>query len=62
MVELPEEFGSERVALGVDESSGEDDTMEQEVFVKIERGMRTDTDGTLVGHNDDESEVKDLEV
>lgn len=61
MVELPEEFGSERVALGVDESPGEDDTMEQEEFVKIERGMRTDTDGTLVGQNDDEGEVKDLE-
>lgn len=62
IAELPEEFGSERVAVGVDESPREDDTMEQEEFAKIERGVRRDTDGTLVGQNDDGSEVKDLEV
>ena len=36
------------------------DAMEQG-FVKIERGMRTDTEGTLVGHNEDEGEVKELQ-
>lgn len=55
------ELGSERVAVGVDEQPrGEDDAME-EGFVKIERGIRTDTEGTLVGQDDDESEVKEFE-
>lgn len=60
MVELAEGSGSERVAVGVDESLRGDDTMEQG-FVKIERGMRTDTEGTLVGQDDNEGEVKELE-
>ena len=60
MVDLPEEFESQRVAVRTDEPPREDDTMEQG-FVKIERARRTDTEGTLVGHEDEESEVKELE-
>lgn len=60
MVDFSEGFGSDRVAVGVDEQAHEDDTTEQG-FVKIERGMRTDTEGTLVGHDDDGSEVKVLD-
>ncbi|CAD6589591.1 MAG: hypothetical protein ASARMPREDX12_003894 [Alectoria sarmentosa] len=57
MVDLAGGLGSERVAVGMDEGSRED-----EGFVKIERGMRTDTEGTLVGRDeDDEGEVKGLE-
>ena len=55
-----EESGSERVAVGMDEQAHEDDMVEREL-VKIERGMRTDTEGTLVGHNDDGREMKELE-
>ncbi|CAD6586561.1 MAG: hypothetical protein ASARMPRED_002759 [Alectoria sarmentosa] len=57
MVDLAGGLGSERVAVGMDEGSRED-----EGFVKIERGMRTDTEGTLVGRDeDDEGEVKGFE-
>lgn len=56
MVDLAGEVGSERAAVGMDEGSRED-----EGFVKIERGMRTDTEGTLVGRDEDEGEVKGLE-
>ncbi len=59
MVDLSERFGSARVAVGMDEQTEEDDTMEQG-FVKIERTRRTDTEGTLVGHEDEESEAKEL--
>lgn len=37
-----------------------DEAMEQG-FVKIEMGIRTGTEGTLVGHDDDESEGKEME-
>ena len=60
MVDLAEEFGSERVAVGSDEGSREEEMME-DGFVKIERGMRTDTEGTLVGDGDNGVEVKDVE-
>ena len=60
MADLSEEFGSQSVAVGTDEPPREDGTMEQG-FVKIERAIRTDTEGTLVGHDDEESEVKELQ-
>lgn len=60
MADLSEVFGSERVAVGTDEQAREDETMKQG-FVKIETGIRTGTEGTLVGHDDDESEGKELE-
>lgn len=60
MVDLPEGLRNERVAAGVDEQSRADDMMEQ-VFVMNERGMRTDTEGTLVGQDDDKSRVKEFE-
>ena len=63
MVDLPAEgSGSARVAAGVDGNIHRDDIMEeQDGFVKIERGMRTDTEGTLVGCDDDEGEVEKKE-
>ena len=60
MTDQFEESGSERVAVGMDEQAHEDDMVEREL-VKIERGMRTDTEGTLVGHDDDGREMKELE-
>ncbi len=60
MADYSEEFGSERVAVGMDEQAHEDDMVERE-FVKIGRGMRTDTEGTLVGHDDEGKEMKKLE-
>ncbi|KAF6225103.1 hypothetical protein HO133_010299 [Letharia lupina] len=60
MADLSEGFGSERVAVGTDEQAREDEAMEQG-FVKIEMGIRTGTEGTLVGHDDDESEGKEME-
>lgn len=60
MVDLPGGLGSERVDGGIDEQPRVDGEMEQG-FVKIERARRMDTEGTLVGHDDDESEVKELE-
>ena len=60
MVDLSEGLRSERVAAGVDEQSRADDMMEQG-FVMNERGMRTDTEGTLVGQDDDKSRVKEFE-
>lgn len=60
MVEVSVGSGSERVAVGMDEQTQEDDAAEQG-FVKIERGMRTDTEGTLVGRDDEEGEGKVME-
>ena len=37
----------------------EDDAMGED-FVMIETGRRTDTEGTLVGRNDDEGEEKQM--
>lgn len=58
MVEFPGGLGGERLGVGMEEQDA--DAMEQG-FVKIERGMRMDTEGTLVGHDDDEGEVKELQ-
>lgn len=60
MVDLSEGSRSERVVVRMSEPPREDDAMNPG-FVKIVRGMRTDTEGTLVGHDDCESEVKELE-
>ena len=60
MVDLAEGIGNERVAMGTEEDHREDDMMEG-AFVRIERGMRTDTEGTLVGVGDDKVGVKGLE-
>lgn len=60
MVNLAEGIGNERVAMGTEEDHREHDMMEGG-FVRIERGMRTDTEGTLVGVGDDEVGVKELE-
>lgn len=67
MADFREGLGSERVAVETWEQDGNvdadtDDAMEQG-FVKIAKRMRTDTEGTLVGHDDydDGSEVKESE-
>ena len=60
MVDLAEGIGNERVAMGTEEDHREDDIMEGG-FVRIERGMRTDTEGTLVEVDDDKVGVKGLE-
>ena len=60
MVDLPGDVGSEGVVGGIDEQPRVDGEMEQG-FVKIERARRTDTEGTLVGYDNDESEIKELE-
>ena len=49
-----------RVAGKMVEQTREDDAM-GEGFVMIETGRRTDTEGTLVGCNDDEGEEKEME-
>lgn len=49
-----------RVAVDEHPRVDADDAMDQE-FVQIESRMRTDTEGTLVGHNDDESGEKEVE-
>lgn len=66
MVDLSAEgFGSERMIavrmMDDDERNhdhGDDMVDEEGDFVKIGRGMRTDTEGTLVGCDDDEVEVE----
>lgn len=70
MVDLSAEgFRSERmIAVGMmdderNHNHGDDMVDEEGDFVKIGRGMRTDTEGTLVGCDDDdevEVEVKGL--
>ena len=60
MVDISEGVRSERIPVKVVEHSREDDAMGEE-FVMIETGMRTDTEGTLVGHDGDESEEKEME-
>ena len=60
MVDLAEGIGNERVAMGTEEDHREGDMMEGG-FVRIERGMRTDTEGTLVAVGDDKVGVKGLE-
>ena len=55
MVELPEGLRSERVAgeVEVDELYRTDvDDMMDKGFARIGKGMRTDTEGTLVGEGD----------
>ena len=42
------------------EPAREDDAMGEE-FVMIETGRRTDTEGTLVGRDDDQGEEKEIE-
>ena len=56
------DFGSESVAVVMDEGSREHDVMKHE-FVKIGRGIRTDTEGTMVAcdDGDDESGMKEVE-
>ena len=66
MADLPEDLASERVSAGtceqdVNVDADTNDAMMEQGFVKIERGMRTDTEGTLVGHDDDGGEVKELD-
>lgn len=57
MVDLSGELGSERVAVGVDERASEVEAMEEGFGKIIERGMRTGTEGTLVGDDDDDGDV-----
>ena len=62
MVDLSQGVEIGRVAVAVDENAREDDDSDamDQGFVQIERGMRTDTEGTLVGRDDDEGE-KEME-
>lgn len=62
MVDLSAEgFASESIAGAMmderNHNHGDDAVDEEGDFVKIEKGMRTDTEGTLVGC-DDEDEVE----
>ena len=64
MVDFSQGLEIGRVAVAVDEHPRDDDDdgdATDQGFVQIERGMRTDTEGTLVGHDDDESEEKEME-
>lgn len=54
MVDLALNLGSERVAGLVDERARGDEGVERGVGKVFERGMRTGTEGTLVGDDDEE--------
>ena len=60
MVDSSEGVRGERVAVKVVEQAPEDDEMGED-FVMIETGRRTDTEGTLVGRDDDGNEEKEVE-
>ena len=60
MVDNTEDIRGERVPGKIVEQPREDDAMGED-FVMIETGRRTDTEGTLVGRDDDESEEKEME-
>ena len=55
MVDLAGGWGSERVAVEVDERACE----EEATGKVIEKGMRTGTEGTLVGGDDDDDDDDD---
>ena len=65
MVDLSRVLEIGTVAAAVDEPPRGDDDDDgdatDQIFVRIERGMRTDTEGTLVGRDDDQGEEKERE-
>ena len=60
MVDNNDDVRDEAVSGKLVEQPREDDAMGDE-FVMIETGRRTDTEGTLVGGDDDEGEEKEME-
>ena len=61
MVDHSKGVRGERVSGRVVEQPREDDAMGED-FVMIETGKRTDTEGTLVGRDDDGGAEKEMEV
>ncbi|KAM0795908.1 hypothetical protein BDR22DRAFT_966612 [Usnea florida] len=64
MVDFSQGLEIGRVAVAMDQHPCDDDDdgdATDQGFVQIGRGMRTDTEGTLVGRDDDGSEEKEME-
>ena len=65
MVDFSQGLNIGRVVVAMDEHPCDDDDDDGDAtdqgFVQIARGMRTDTEGTLVGRDDDGSEEKEME-